>query len=273
MTRCISPLMIVRSGTRDVVPCGKCNFCLETKRSDWTFRILQEVKTAESAHFLTMTYDDSNLPWSSADLPSLCKRDVQLFHKRLRKLNQKSGSMAIRYYTVGEYGTRTMRPHYHSIMFNLAPSAVKNLLETWSLGHVYVGDVNIASIHYVTKYVINKVGKYQGREPPFAFMSRRPGLGANYVATHRKWHRQELKNYTKVNGVLGRLPRFYKDKFFSVLEKSKLALQAVELGDVNYLKEVQRLSEFHQDPSYYYDESRRVEHDAITSKVNTLNKF
>lgn len=273
MTRCISPLMIVRSGTREVVPCGKCNFCLETKRSDWTFRILQEVKIAESAYFLTLTYDDVNIPRSSADLPSLCKRDVQLFHKRLRKLNEKSGAMAIRYYTVGEYGTRTLRPHYHSIMFNLAPLAVKKLLDVWSLGFVHVGEVNIASIHYVTKYVINKVGKYQGREPPFAFMSRRPGLGANYISSHRRWHRQQLKNFTKVHGVLGRLPRFYKDKFFSAIEKAKLASQAIELGDENYLREVDRLSRFHQDPSAYYDECIRRQHDAVTYKVNSLNKF
>lgn len=160
--KCISPLLIRTDGRRDVVPCGKCNYCLQTKRADWTFRLKQELKISSSAFFLTLTYADDCIPFSSADLPELRKRDCQLFMKRLRKEN----SRQLRYYTVGEYGTVTFRPHYHSILFNLDLQLVSQLPKIWSLGHVHVGDVKTASIHYVTKYVINRVGEFENREPP-----------------------------------------------------------------------------------------------------------
>lgn len=158
--RCIHPLYLPKTGL--TVPCGHCNFCLSNRRADWSFRLFQETKVSQSAHFLTLTYDDSTVPVGD-DCYSLCKRDLQLFTKKLRKEN---GSK-LRYYAVGEYGTKTNRPHYHSIMFNLQPRTVEALPNIWNLGMVHVGDVNEASIHYVTKYVINRDLEVSGREPPF----------------------------------------------------------------------------------------------------------
>jgi len=157
--RCIRPLTLKTGLT---VPCGHCNFCLANRRADWSFRLYQENKVSQSSHFLTLTYDDSTVPVGD-DCLSLCKRDLQLFIKRLRKEN---GSR-IRYYSVGEYGTQTSRPHYHSIMFSLDVKTVQKLPEIWGLGNVHVGQVNAASIHYVTKYVINSDREVSGREPPF----------------------------------------------------------------------------------------------------------
>lgn len=62
----------------------------------------------------------------------------------------------LRYYTVGEYGTQTHRPHYHSIMFNMQPQLLRELPEIWGQGITHHGTVTQASIHYVTKYVIEK---------------------------------------------------------------------------------------------------------------------
>jgi len=157
--RCIRPLSL-KSGL--TVPCGHCNFCLANRRADWSFRLYQENKVSQSAHFLTLTYDDTTVPVGD-DCYSLCKKDVQLFTKRLRKAN---GSK-LRYYTVGEYGTQTQRPHYHSLMFGLEPKILDSLPAIWGLGQTHIGAVNSASIHYVTKYVINADSEVSGREPPF----------------------------------------------------------------------------------------------------------
>jgi len=263
--RCISPILVRSNGRRDFVPCGRCNHCLQTKRFDWSFRLLQEAKQATSAYFLTMTYDADHL-----QSPSLNKRDVQLFTKRLRKEN----STKLRYYTVGEYGTQTMRPHYHSIMFNLDLEVVTRLSDYWKLGNCYVGDVEIASIHYVTKYVVNRSGMdLGGREPPFSLMSRKPGIGSRYLDTHRGWHRSAMRNYTQVNGEIARLPRYYKDKFFTDVERANLALASIEQADLDYELAVSRLSKFHDDPYHYYDERISAQHDAIKSKVNHSNRF
>lgn len=147
---CKAPVTIFRNKKRDLVPCGKCLWCLQKKRADWSFRLFQELNVSESAHFLTLTYDDEKLPEEG-----LRKRDLQLFFKKLRKSN----SAKIRYYAVGEYGTRTSRAHYHAIMFNLDVTCP--VAQIWDKGHVQVGSVTPASIHYVTKYVINKHANFR----------------------------------------------------------------------------------------------------------------
>lgn len=176
--RCIASLKIRGpKNTWNVVPCGKCNNCLATKRDEWTFRLVQENKVSTSAYFLTLTYDDDKLPTGSNRLPQLCKQDVVDFTKRLRSVQVRElpGSPGIRYYTVGEYGTQTKRPHYHSIMFNLQREMLPKLPGIWGKGLTHYGQVSQASIHYVTKYVINKAEEpvvcpalaiCQSREPP-----------------------------------------------------------------------------------------------------------
>jgi len=45
------------------IPCGGCLNCLENRRAVWTFRIIQELDVAETARFVTLTYDEKHLPW------------------------------------------------------------------------------------------------------------------------------------------------------------------------------------------------------------------
>lgn len=160
--QCISPIKLRRNGI--TVPCGRCNFCLQSLRSDWTFRLHQEFRHAESAWFITFTYSDENIPLvDHADddgvligqVGTLRKEHMQKFMKRLRK-DYQSDVAPIRYYTVGEYGSNTLRPHYHSIMFNLTPEGLTALADVWGYGHVMVLPVNDARLHYVTKYHLNK---------------------------------------------------------------------------------------------------------------------
>lgn len=169
MPSCISPLSLKHGDERHVVPCGKCNFCLQAKRADWTFRLLQELKVSHSAFFLTLTYEDKNLPMVG-NRPSLCKEHMQKFMKKLRKVN----SLPLRYYSVGEYGTKTDRPHYHSIMFNMDRKGLDKLRATWGHGNVHVGEVSVASIHYVTKFHLNKHAMWEEkgevREKPFLLL-------------------------------------------------------------------------------------------------------
>lgn len=254
---------------------------METKRADWTFRLMQEQKVSVSAKFLTLTYDDehinNNSPGSvrvsSDGYPQLCERDIQLFTKRLRKANSQINDYSLRYYTVGEYGTRTLRPHYHSIMFNLHPKLFMKVQDIWGLGFCRVDECEPASIHYVTKYVINRVTDHQGRSAPFAYMSTRPGLGINYLATHTQWHRAAMRNYTEVNGQKKRIPRFYKNRLFTDSERQNLATEALYLNDISYSDTVTENFRFSDQPYNYQDEQVRERHKQITSKINSLNKF
>lgn len=275
--RCIKPVQL---GPQSV-PCGKCNYCLQVKRMEWSFRLNQELKVSDTAHFLTLTYNESTVPYkhvvnsdgSEDDVPSLHKRDVQLFTKRLRKEQSYHTDAVLRYYTVGEYGTLGNRPHYHSIMFNMVPETVAKLPSIWGLGLTYIGSVTPASINYVTKYVINKNAAYSGLDPPFSLMSRRPGIGARYLQTHYKWHRDDMRNYAQVNGQLTRLPRFYKDRIFTKDEKFEMQYEIKQEMSLAAAQELKRLRKFHFDPSHYYQELLIENHDRITRSLNTKNKI
>lgn len=173
---------------------------------------MQEWKRSESSAFITLTYSAKFVPDCG-----VVKKHFQLFMKRLRK---KSG-LKLRYYAVGEYGSKLGRPHYHAIIFNFQGDE-KFLQSCWSsprthepFGLVHIGKVTEASIRYTTKYVIQRHSFPSGMARPFSLMSRAYGLGANYLSDAMvNWHRSNKANYTLVYGEKGRLPRFYKDKIW-----------------------------------------------------------
>lgn len=49
--------------------------------------------------------------------PYLCKRDLQLFMKRLRKYLSKYEGQTVRFFATGEYGPKSFRPHFHILLY------------------------------------------------------------------------------------------------------------------------------------------------------------
>lgn len=271
---CIAPITMKQHGAINTFPCGRCLTCLQKKRADWSFRLLQELSVAQSAYFITLTYSDENVPRNQYGIPQLNKRDLQLFKKRLRKFNKKYSEHSIRYYSVGEYGTRTHRPHYHSIMFNLHPKAMVHTLDIWELGNVQIGTVNASSIHYTTKYVINRIQFNDTLTKPFATMSRRPGIGHIYYERMRTWHREDMRTYVvREGGFKQRLPRYFKDKIFTRFEKQMIALQLNQEIDKVYIDEIERLMNLHHDPCGYYDERQANSDRLLLQTMNAKNKI
>lgn len=248
--RCPTPQTVYPHGNNkaEVVPCGKCLACLKTKRDDWSFRLMQEYKVSDSAAFITLTYHSKYVPDYGVS-----KRHFQLFMKRLRK----GYEQRIRYYAVGEYGTKTKRPHYHAIIFNVELS-IKSIEKYWPFGIVHVGKVTEASIRYCTKYVIQRQDHMQsavkGYAKPFCLMSRAYGLGAKYLTdgmmrfhrnakTHWESHPLDARNYTFIHGEKGKLPRYYKEKIWpdkdvrrSISKKSALDARLADLENDAYLR-------------------------------------
>lgn len=96
------------------VPCGKCYACKVRNARDWMTRCLFEARYWSEICFATLTYDNDHLPAER----SLCKRDLQLFFKRLRKRLE---NKPIAYLACGEYGSQRGRPHYHALIFGWCP--------------------------------------------------------------------------------------------------------------------------------------------------------
>lgn len=232
---CITPINLRQEDGRDTlpVPCGKCGGCRKDRRADWTFRLKEELRASTNAFFITLTYDDQNLPEvinsDGEYVQTLDKKDFQDFMKRIREFQSHLTKTKIRYYCVGEYGTRFHRPHYHAIMFNLHKETVKNILEKWKKGHVHYGTVTDKSIHYVTKYHVNSDRKKRlqlGQEPEFTLCSKRPGIGYSYTLRAGDYHRDNSRTYVNNNGYKQRLPRYLRNKIFSEEQQYTLSHEA-----------------------------------------------
>ncbi|AXL15349.1 replication initiator protein [Microviridae sp.] len=220
------------------VPCGGCPVCQRNRITSWVFRLLQEEKRSIASNFVTLTYDDSNLPRTPNKLRTLRRRDLTLFWKRLRKKQ----SSKIKYYAVGEYGSKTQRPHYHAIVFNVEDTDF--FADAWQLGHVDIGNVSDASIFYTASY-INKSGlhipEFRGddRIREFSVMSR--FLGSNYLSDPViAYHRADPeRNFVTLDGGCKvPLPKYYRDKIYSEAEReTQRKIIEAKYVDLEYKKE------------------------------------
>ena len=285
MSSCISPITVKHPADPKVlnhVPCGKCIYCLNSRRNDWSFRLWQEQKHAKSSWFITLTYDDNNVPLSDYHVQTLKKEDLQKWIKRIRKRNhtylEKNNydiqQWQLRYYAVGEYGTRTERPHYHIILFNLHKDVLGKALNSWKDGFCQIGPVNSASIRYTTKYVINKSAEDTShiskdvRDPGFAIMSRRPAIGHQYLKTI-EYHRGNWQLHVKnENGVIQPLPRYYKDKFFSKDEIKYLTDEYKEISDEKFIRAYNQAL----DENTTLDIRTKEVHEVLVHNFNKRNK-
>lgn len=230
---CLKTIEIKNVGS---VPCGKCNECLRRRKNDWAFRLAWESKVAKTAVFITLTYNENQVPYGTdgkIKVRSLKREHLIRFHKSIRMaidryfndLGCEKPDYEFRYYSVGEYGTKTKRPHYHSIMFNVPDEVVKRIPTIWGRGFTSVGTVTNDSINYTAKYLIDKDDRTSNQpiERPFSIMSKR--LGFNYLNSNGKWHKGEDEPpedwvlFVYNNKYKSPLPRYYKEKIFNESER------------------------------------------------------
>jgi len=182
---------------------------------------------------VTLTYNDENLPEDNK--PS--KRDIQLYHKKLRK----DLSNKMLFYLISERGEKFGRIHYHCLYFNV-PSSQKflNLVQkSWDKGQVHISELNEGNIRYVTNHNIFR------REKPdeWALMSRRPAIGRTYIELYNR----ELKYYVEndmftINDYEYKyaMPRYYKDKLYSDEQKQRFAEECSDKAAIEYDKKMLR---------------------------------
>lgn len=170
------------------------------------------------------------------------KRDLVLFNKRLRRKFPEG----VRFYACGEYGSATLRPHYHSIYFNLPISDKKffsrspdgkfiyytsqTLSDIWGKGHVLVADVSFETCAYVARYVTKKFKGEKSQydffniEPVFSLMSRRPGIGRKWFDDNWKkvYDTYSITVSSSKGGLRFKPPRYY-DTIFDGLDAARMA--------------------------------------------------
>lgn len=174
------------------VPCGQCADCRLTHARSWATRAVHEKQVPaldrnlftddaagasafedalQRSSFVTLTYDEEHLPPDrSLQLP-----DVQRFMKRLRKTLG-----PCRFLHCGEYGPKTLRPHYHFLIYGhdflkgSSPCISKSgenswtspeLEQLWPFGIHQVGELTFDSACYVARYVMKKRTRPNASDP------------------------------------------------------------------------------------------------------------
>lgn len=184
-------------------PCGGCTPCLVNTRRLWSTRMMLEARCHKHSCFLTLTYDNDNLPKSL----SVSKVVHQKFMKKFRM----GFPVPIRFLVVGEYGgwlyegtgERRVNPHYHYAIYGLdclgpirysgygkrcfCPVCEK-IRKIWGMGNIVIEPLNPATTQYIAGYIMKKMTKkdderLEGRNPEFKLSSnggrlKSGGIGA-----------------------------------------------------------------------------------------------
>lgn len=177
------------------IPCGRCIGCRLERSRQWAIRCVHEAQLHDKNSYITLTYDEDNLPQKG-----LIKSHFVKFMKDLRasiaykeKHLPKDNRTKIKFFQAGEYGSicklckvgekvhwklgcntfipELGRPHFHACLFGhdfqdkeLFSTArgvklyTSNYLRSiWKKGHVTIGDVTFESAAYVARYITKKI--------------------------------------------------------------------------------------------------------------------
>ena len=232
-----------------LVPCGKCINCLKLRRLQWTFRLKYEFMNSFTGFFLTLSED-------SEHLHPLDKRDVQLFIKCARK-----AGYVFTYYSIGEYGSKHGRPHYHIMFFFKTPVDPYKFFDFckshWTQGNIELSECNARRINYICHYHIRPKHpkNAQFSVPCFQLMSK--GLGLQFMTPRMLQYLQKSEDNLihDMEGMTIPLPRYYRKKFdipqkdFNSASEDFLfvrdAARARGYDEFEYLRDIKCLDEFY----------------------------
>ncbi len=261
------------------IPCGQCIGCRLQYAKTWANRcVCESLSHPDGTNwFVTLTYDPEHVPAGNRGQYTLDPPALSSWIKRLRRRLEYNGTAAdgVRFFACGEYGGQTLRPHYHVLLFN-APLSIGSIVarnnrgdcffdcpdvtNTWTAGHVLVGEFNWLTAAYTARYVLKKqtglnADIYQelGIAPEFTRMSRRPGIGLDYL----------LNNYEDIydddNIVLPPVdgkkkvvkpPKYFDDKY-KLLEPEHYQQIKDKREQIAIIAKRARLSRAHMDEDEY----------------------
>ena len=207
------------------VPCGKCFFCRQRLANGWFVRIKSDIGTSP-AYFVTLTYNDENLPFDDNGVPCVSRDDFTKFMKRFRKFVGKSN---IKYFGCSEYCPTTYRPHYHFIVWNLPDYKSQNAVEailtaTWNKGFYLVQPVIDERIRYVVKYQLEETAVPKEMRPLFRMMSKNIGKPYLEKQSTRYFHEGNIEHYYYRDGEYKyALPRYFSEKLYTKVERDYFA--------------------------------------------------
>lgn len=228
------------------IPCGQCIGCRLRRAQDWATRCVHEAQFHDEKCFLTLTYSPESLPADGSV-------DVAVLQRFIKRLRRALDPLRVRYFACGEYGGRTLRPHYHMLLFGYEFLGDRRLYKTtphgytytseqldtlWGLGQCVIGSLTSQSAGYVARYSLKKVtgdlakrhyervdpvtGEITSVAPEFVVMSRggksERGIGYRFFNTFCGDLREDFAMVMNPDGANKvPIPKYY-DKLFHEAE-------------------------------------------------------
>lgn len=175
---CLSPSKIADVG---FVACRECWQCKERRIDDWVGRNIAESKTAKASHVVTLTYGEDRSVGGIDHLRAsvLTYSDVQKYFKYLRV-----EGFPVRYFAVGEYGSKKGRAHWHVILYWQKAVPAHSLRENftekhWTHGLSYWDGASAEAVRYACKY-LQKAPDDEHLQGFGPMPSKKPPLGDAY---------------------------------------------------------------------------------------------
>lgn len=194
------------------IPCGKCIGCRLAYSREWANRMTLEslCYDQDRSWFLTLTYDNDHVPINDQAVLTTRLDDVSKFMKDLRRYYEYHFNHdQIRFFASSEYGSNTLRPHYHLSVYNMPIPDLEKIAnnfrgdelfsseivnQIWKKGFVVIGRFEWNTAAYTARYIVKKLKgesalEYSvfGLEPESTRMSRRPGIGNEWMLKNQNW--------------------------------------------------------------------------------------
>lgn len=171
-------------------PCGQCTNCRINHKRVWIGRLMLEHASSMRSFFVTLTYNDDNLPWTNDDDS---KQTLDPEHSRKWIKHLKNTQHGFNWFLVGEYGDESERPHYHACLFTDSSFDLQKALAWWEekYGFTSASDITPQRIDYICGYTVKKLTKagdprLGGRFPEFKRNGRK--LGDLYLRNVIEWY-------------------------------------------------------------------------------------
>lgn len=242
-----NPKNALNTQSKILLPCGRCMGCRLDRADQWASRMMHEAQGHAFNSFLTLTYDDQNVPQDYSLHPEHC---TAFMHRLRRHARYHYKGLTLRFYLAGEYGDLRGRPHYHAAIFGFDLPDKKQfmsndlgqplfrsetLTKLWRHGLCSIGNLDYASARYVAAYCTKKIvgdkaaehyhrvspidGNIYNVKPEFSRSSNRPGIGAFWAEEYHNDYSHD--GLITTGGSPHPIPRYYK-KYLGDKEEAQI---------------------------------------------------
>lgn len=214
------------------IPCGKCGRCIQRKKMEWSFRMVNEMIHSKIAYFVTLTFAPEHVPYNKYGRKTLIEtrkqdleiwktqlgrkritkkmkqqcldRSLQGFCKRVRQ-NQRRTDITIesltngltpydkiKFFGCGEYGENNTKRPHYHLI--LYNASIQAIEKSWTLGGIHIAPATEADIAYVTKYMDKSINEEKNKQIMRTpeFHTMSEGIGKHYIDKNKSWHKRNL---------------------------------------------------------------------------------